>query len=139
MATVFDRILDGELPSHEVYADEHVYAFLDINPIALGHTLVIPRERRAFLHELSDEAGAAIGRALPRIARAVMAATGAENYNVLQNNGAPAHQAVYHVHFHVIPKLDGEGLGVGWKPRALEAATAERLLERMRASLAKER
>ena len=139
MATVFDRILDGELPSHEVYADEHVYAFLDINPISLGHTLVIPRERRAFLHELSDEAGAAIGRALPRIARAVMAATGAENYNVLQNNGAPAHQAVYHVHFHVIPKLDGEGLGVGWKPRALEAATAEHLLERMRASLAKER
>ena len=48
MATVFDRILDGELPSHEVYADEHVYAFLDINPISLGHTLVIPRERGGF-------------------------------------------------------------------------------------------
>jgi len=139
MASVFDKILDGELPSHGVYSDEHVYAFLDIGPIALGHTLVIPRERKAFLHELSDEASAAIGRALPRIARAVMAATGAENYNILQNNGAPAHQAVFHVHFHVIPKFADSGLGIVWKPRALEADAARALLDKMRASLAKER
>ena len=84
------------------------------------HTLVIPRERKAFLHELSDDACAAIGRALPRIARAVLAATGAEHYNVLQNNGAPAHQAVFHVHFHIIPKRGDEGLGIGWKPSALD-------------------
>ena len=138
MATVFDKILDGELPSYTVYEDEHVYSFLDVNPISEGHTLVIPRERKAFLHELSDEASAAIGRALPRIARAVMAATGAEHYNVLQNNGAPAHQAVFHVHFHVIPRLGDDGLGIGWKPSALDADDAAQLLARMQASLAAE-
>ena len=136
MPTIFDKILDGELPSYAVYEDDHVYSFLDVNPIVEGHTLVIPRERKAFLHELSDEASAAIGRALPRIARAVMAATGAENYNVLQNNGAPAHQAVFHVHFHVIPRIGDSGLGIGWKSSALEPDEASQLVARMQASLA---
>lgn len=117
MPTVFDKILDGELPCHKVYEDDHVLAFLDIGPLSRGHTLVIPKERRAMLHELSDEQSAAIGRVLPRLARAVMAATGADAYNVLQNNGAAAHQAVFHVHFHIIPRTDEGGLGLKWLPK----------------------
>ena len=112
--TIFDKILDGELPCHKVYEDAHVLAFLDIFPLSQGHILVIPKERKAFVHELSDDSAAAIGRVLPRLARAVMAATGAEHYNILQNNGAPAHQAVFHVHFHIIPKIGDTGLGIGW-------------------------
>jgi len=135
-ATVFDKILSGEIPSHRVYEDAHVYAFLDINPLSPGHTLVIPKERRAFLHELSDESAAALGRALPRICRAVLQATGAQHYNVLQNNGAPAHQAVFHVHFHVIPRIGEQGLGIGWPARKLDAAQARELLARMHAALA---
>ncbi|MBT5582538.1 MAG: HIT family protein [Phycisphaerae bacterium] len=114
--TIFGRILDGEIPCHRVYEDEHVLAFLDAGPLSLGHMLVIPKERAAFLHELSDDAAAAIGRVLPRIARAVVAVTGCSDYNVLQNNGAAANQAVFHVHFHIIPKhSDGSGLGIEWK------------------------
>ncbi|PRP92208.1 HIT-like protein [Enhygromyxa salina] len=135
-ATVFDKILDGELPCHRVYEDEHVLAFLDISPLAPGHTLVIPKQRKAFLHELDDEYAAAIGRALPRIARAVMAASGVDQYNVLQNNGRGAHQAVFHVHFHVIPKIEHRGLGISWRPGGLEAADAKALLATMHASLA---
>lgn len=131
--TIFGKILDGEIPCHRVYEDEHVLAFLDVGPLSEGHTLVIPKERKAFLHELSDEQSAAIGRVLPRIARAVMKATGASAYNVLQNNGAEAHQAVFHVHFHIIPKLEGKGLGVQWKPGKLEDGAA--LAERVRAAL----
>jgi histidine triad (HIT) family protein len=56
--TIFDRILDGEIPCHKVYEDEHVLAFLDIFPLSEGHTLVIPKERKAHLHELSDEQSA---------------------------------------------------------------------------------
>ena len=88
-----------------MYEDEHVLAFLDIGPLSRGHTLVIPKEAVETLDQLSDEASAAaIGRVLPRLCRAVMAATGCRDYNVLQNNGARAHQAVDHVHFHIIPK-----------------------------------
>ena len=75
--TIFSRILAGEIPCHRVYEDEHVLAFLDIGPVSDGHLLVIPKEAKAKLHELSDESAAAIGRVLPRLARAVMSATGA--------------------------------------------------------------
>jgi histidine triad (HIT) family protein len=98
-----------------VYEDAHVLAFLDINPLSRGHTLVIPKEPAETLDKLSDDAAAAIGRVLPRLSRAVLAATGARAYNILQNNGPQAHQAVFHVHFHIIPKLDdGSGLGIEW-------------------------
>ncbi len=136
--TIFDRILDGEIPCHRVYENDHVLAFLDINPLSRGHTLVIPKEPRAQLHELSDEASAAIGQALPRIARAVLEATGASAYNVLQNNGAAAHQEVMHVHFHVIPRMGDAGLGVGWRAGSLAEDEAADLLAGMRASLERE-
>lgn len=133
--TVFDKILAGDLPCHRVYEDEHVLAFLDVGPLADGHTLVIPKERTAQLHELSDEAAAALGRVLPRVARAVLAATGARSYNVLQNNGAEAHQAVMHVHFHVIPRHGGRGLGIGWQAGELAPERAAELAAAMRRDL----
>jgi histidine triad (HIT) family protein len=118
--TVFTKILRGEIPCHRVYEDAAVLAFLDVNPLSRGHTLVIPKEPAATLDQLSDDAAAALGRVLPRIARAVLAATGARAFNVLQNNGADAHQAVFHVHVHIIPKHDdGSGLGIDWKPTKL--------------------
>ena len=106
-------------------------AFVDVGALSRGHVLVIPKEARVHLHELSDDASAAIGRVLPRICRAVMQATGATAYNVLQNNGSLAHQAVMHVHFHIIPKFeDGSGLGVVWNGGGLE--DGEGLAERIR-------
>jgi histidine triad (HIT) family protein len=113
-----------------------VLAFLDINPLAKGHTLVIPKEPAETLDQLSDESAAAIGRALPRICRAVLAATGARAYNVLENNGALAHQAVFHVHFHVIPKYeDGKGLGLAWEPGKLGGEDGKALAAEIAAKL----
>ena len=118
--TVFAKIIRGEIPCHPVYEDEHVLAFLDINPLSRGHTLVIPKQAVERVDQLSEESGAAIGRALVRVAAAIVAATGCRAYNLLQNNGVEAHQAVMHVHFHIIPKYDdGTGLGIGWKPGKL--------------------
>jgi histidine triad (HIT) family protein len=119
--TIFSKILAGSIPCHRVYEDDRVLAFLDISPLSKGHTLVIPKEPAETLDQLSDESAAAVGRVLPRIARAVLAATGARAFNVLQNNQALAHQAVFHVHFHIIPKYeDGSGLGIGWKAGKLD-------------------
>lgn len=117
--TVFAKILRGEIPCHKVYEDDLVLAFLDVFPLSKGHTLIIPKEPAATIDALSDDSAAAIGRVLPRVARAVMKATGATAYNVLQNNGAEAHQAVFHVHFHVIPRHGTDGLGLEWRSRKL--------------------
>ena len=134
--TIFTKILAGEIPCHRVYDDDKVLAFLDINPLSRGHVLVIPKEPAETLDKLSDDSAAAIGRVLPRLSRAVMAATGARHFNVLQNNGAPAHQAVFHVHFHIIPKQGGKGLEIGWPAGKLDAAEAARLQELIQAALA---
>ncbi len=119
--TIFSKIIRGELPCHKVYEDELVLAFLDINPLSRGHLLVIPKEEVATVDALSDDSAAAVGRVLPRLSRAVMKATGASAYNILQNNGAAAHQAVFHVHFHIIPKYEDAGLGLEWNPLRLES------------------
>ena len=133
--TIFGKILDGEIPCHRLYEDDHVLAFLDVGPLSRGHALVIPKERKAHLHELSPEAGAAIGRVLPRLCAAIMKATGATAYNVLQNNGAAAHQAVSHVHFHIIPKLGDEGLGLRWNPGSLDAEEGQALAAKIAGAL----
>ncbi|MGH8228956.1 MAG: HIT family protein, partial [Steroidobacteraceae bacterium] len=125
-ATVFNKIITGEIPAHKVYEDERVLAFLDLGPLSRGHTLVIPKEAAETLDQLSDESAAAIGRVLPRICRAVVAATGVREYNVLENNGRAAHQEVLHVHFHIIPKpSEREGLGIRWPASKLGAEAAE--------------
>jgi histidine triad (HIT) family protein len=136
--TVFDKILAGEIPCYRVYEDEHVLAFLDIGPLADGHTLVIPKERRAHLHELSDESAAALGRVLPRLCRAVLRATGATAYNVLQNNGRHASQVVMHVHFHIIPRSGRDGLPIGWPAGSLAESRAAELVASMRSALEEE-
>jgi histidine triad (HIT) family protein len=133
--TVFDKIIAGGIPCHRVYEDEHVLAFLDVGPLSRGHILVIPKERATFLHQLSDASAAAIGKVLPRLCRAVLKATGAKAYNILQNNGTDAHQVVMHVHFHIIPKVGETGLGIGWRPTSLPTTDAEALLASIHAAL----
>jgi histidine triad (HIT) family protein len=134
--TVFGKIVRGEIPCDKVYEDEKVLAFLDINPLSEGHTLVISKEPAETLDRLSDESAAALGRVLPRLCRAVIAVTGAREYNVLENNGGGAHQAIAHVHFHIIPKPNHrEGLGIGWPARSLERDAAGALARKIAAAI----
>ena len=133
--TIFSKILRGEVPCHKVFEDDHVLAFLDIFPLSKGHLLVIPKEPAETVDQLSDDAAAAIGRALPRLCRAVMKVSGASAYNILQNNGAAAHQAVFHVHFHIIPKLGERGLGISWKPGQLAGDDGAALAKAMAEAL----
>jgi histidine triad (HIT) family protein len=136
--TIFGKIIAGQIPCHKVYEDDRVFAFLDISPLARGHTLVIPKEPAETLDKLSDESAAALGRVLPRLCRAVIAATGVTQYNVLENNGRDAHQAVFHVHFHIIPKPNPrEGLGVEWPARSLDSQEAQHLVKAITDALQK--
>jgi len=118
---VFCRIIRGEIPSAKVYEDGNCYAFLDIGPWSWGHTLVVPKKHREHITEMSAAEFAAVSSVIPRIARAVLEATGAAGLNVLQNNGAVAGQAVAHLHFHLIPRHEGDGLGYRWNAKRYPA------------------
>ena len=87
------------------------------------------------MDRLSDDSAAALGRVLPRLCRAVVAATGVKEYNVLENNGAGAHQAIAHVHFHIIPKPNArEGLGIGWPQRSFDHEAGAALAKKIAAA-----
>ncbi len=134
MESIFQKIIHGDIPCHRIYENEYVLAFLDVAPLSRGHTLVIPKQPVAFLHELSPESARALGEALVKVAQAVVSATGVSEYNILQNNGATANQAVFHVHFHIIPKpSERDGLCIEWKP--VELKDAELLAEEIRNAL----
>ncbi|KAF9927371.1 Adenosine 5'-monophosphoramidase [Mortierella alpina] len=127
-ACLFCRIVKREIPSKVLFETEHSLAFLDIGPLSEGHTVVIPKHHAQFLHELPD---AEMVDLLPT-AKKVAQALGCKDYNILQNNGRIAHQAVDHVHFHVIPKPSNEeGLVMDWKVKETSSDQLEALRKRL--------
>ncbi len=104
---VFAKILRGEIPSHTVYEDAQVVAFMDVMPQGPGHTLVVPR---AASRNLLDADAATLTLVLPvvqKIARAAKVAFLADGISVMQFNEAAGGQSVFHLHFHVIPRFEG--------------------------------
>lgn len=111
-ACVFCRIIQGEIPCAKVYEDDQVLAFLDLGPVKPGHVLVIPKSHHENLLDTPTELAPAIFAALRKVGRAVMQATGATGFNVLQNNYPASGQAVFHVHWHIIPRVEEDGLSL---------------------------
>ncbi|MBN2448561.1 MAG: HIT family protein [Phycisphaerae bacterium] len=130
--TIFGKIIAGEIPCHRVFENEHVLAFLDVNPLAEGHTLVVPKKPYDRLEKIPANEAADMFRCLGAIAKRVLTVTGAHGYNILQNNGRVAGQEVNHVHFHIIPRHAGDGLGYRWKPQPGDAAALAALAKRLR-------
>jgi histidine triad (HIT) family protein len=127
---IFARIMKGELPSHRVYEDSEVVAFMDVMPQGKGHTLVVPR---APSRNLLDADPAVLGTSMAivqKIARAVKEAFAADGVTIMQFNEPASGQTVFHLHFHVIPRFEGVPLqrhtGEMEKPEVL-AANAERV------------
>jgi histidine triad (HIT) family protein len=124
---IFCKIVAGQIPCLRLFEDEAALAFLDIGPLAEGHVLLIPKQHYARLEEMTGEEVATVSRHLPTLARAVIKATGAVGYNVLQNNGKESGQAVAHVHFHVIPRVAADGLGYRWNATKYAPGRAEQV------------
>lgn len=124
---IFCKIVAGDIPCHRIFENEDVLSFLDVGPLAKGHLLLIPKAHHVTIDAMPDELAAACGAAIPRLARALKAVTGQGAFNVLQNNGGQAGQVVMHVHFHLIPRVAGDGLGYRWDAGELNADDAEQL------------
>ena len=106
----FAKILRGEAPAHRVCEDDHTLAFMDIMPQTKGHTLVIPKSPATNIFEIEPEMLAATVLTTQRVARAVRAAFGPRGVMVGQLNGAMAGQTVFHLHFHIIPRYEGQSM-----------------------------
>lgn len=108
---LFCRIVDGDLPSRMVYEDESAIAFLDVNPLAAGHTLVVPKTHHEQVGELSPDLAGDLFRAVAAVTPAVEAAADAPASTVAINNGEAAGQEVPHLHVHVVPRHPDDGAG----------------------------
>jgi len=128
---IFCKIIDGEVPSHKVYEDENVYAFLDAEPVSKGHTLVIPKKHVETVHEAEEMSY--MWEAIVKVANSVKSAFEPEGLNITQNNGAVAGQEVFHMHFHVAPRYTGEEVELSYNRSELE--NGEELAEKIRGNL----
>ena len=109
---IFCRIVRGEIPSYKVYEDEKTLAFLDINPSAPGHTLIIPKAHECRVEDLSREDAEALFRALHGLVAGIQEAMDASSSSIGINNGPESGQEVPHVHIHVIPRRRGDRGGI---------------------------
>lgn len=108
---IFGKILRGEIPSVKVYEDETVLAMMDVFPQSRGHVLVLPKSASRNLLDADPGDVALVTAYLPKLARAVKQATGADGIRLVQYNEAPAGQTVFHLHFHLIPVYAGVEVG----------------------------
>ena len=122
MATIFTRIINGEIPALKVYEDVDTLAFLDIAPASPGHTLVICKNEVATLMELSDAQLLATARTTQRVAAALQKALQPDGINIMQNNGMAAGQTVFHYHVHLIPRWNDDGVIQFWQPKSMSQA-----------------
>ena len=107
MASIFTKIIQGEIPCEKIIETDSEIAFLDINPCAAGHTLVIPKLEVERLEDLPETQTMSLMRTLQQVAKAVSTASDGIDYNLILNNGVNAGQVIEHVHFHVIPRAEG--------------------------------
>src|SRR4051794_6350835 len=113
---IFCQIVQGSIPSKQVFGDEHTIAFMDINPATRGHVLVIPRRHSKNLLEIESEDLSATVAAAQRVAQRVTDRLGAQGVNLLHACGRAAWQTVFHFHIHVIPRYEGDPLRLPWEP-----------------------
>jgi len=109
MSCIFCDILDGKREGHFLYEDDSHVSFLDKYPIDDGHSLIIPRNHHERITDMTSEAVGTIFSLVPKIAKAILDATGADAFSLGQNNGRAAKQIVPHVHIHIIPRYNHKG------------------------------
>jgi histidine triad (HIT) family protein len=134
---IFEKIIRREIPAVVVYEDADTLAFMDIGPVIKGHTLVIPKTCYDSVAETPDEVLAKLISVCKRIATAQIKALGAAGVNIIQNNGAASGQVVPHIHFHVIPRFEGDGHHWNWAAKKYDSpAEMEQLAGKIREGLA---
>ena len=128
---IFCKIAGGEIPSATIYEDEKFRVILDLGPASKGHALILPKEHFANIYELDEETAAAAFVLAKKMAGKMTEALGCDGFNIVKNNGTVAGQTVFHFHIHLIPRYEGDGVALGWKPGELTEEQKEDILARL--------
>lgn len=105
---IFCKIIKGEIPSYKIYEDEFTYSFLDLLNDGNGHILVIPKNHCENVLDCDEEALAHVVKTTRKISRHLVEKCGFDGLNILNASGKSAEQSVFHLHFHILPRKDGD-------------------------------
>lgn len=128
---LFCQMIDERIDSYTVFENEYAYAFLDINPVTEGHTLVIPKEHAETVMDISSDMIGPFFEAVQRVAAGIEAELEPAGINLLQSNGETAGQEIEHAHVHIVPRYEDDEVTIGFKPGDLDEEEASELEDRL--------
>lgn len=134
MECIFCKIIAGDIPTHKIYEDDRVMAFLDILPISPGHTIIVPRSHVADMEDVTNEDLTAMSIAMKKIGKAMIDGLDVKGYSIFMDNKSAANQHVPHIHFHIVPRKEGDGLE-RWPQGGYEEGGAEFVLDKLAKAL----
>lgn len=129
---IFCKIANGEIPAATLYEDEDFRVILDLGPASKGHALILPKEHYANLYELDDEVASKVLVLAKKMITKLTDVLGCDGYNLVQNNGEVAGQTVHHFHMHLIPRYEGDQVGLTWTPGTLTEEDKEEILLKLK-------
>ena len=129
---IFCKIANGEIPSATLYEDEDFRVILDLGPASKGHALILPKAHAANIYEISDDMAAKAMILAKKMATKMTEALKCDGFNIVQNNGEPAGQTVFHFHMHLIPRYEGDQVGITWEPGTLTDEVKNEILEKLK-------
>ena len=129
---IFCKIANGEIPSATLYEDEDFRVILDLGPASKGHALILPKAHAANIYEISDDMAAKAMILAKKMTTKMTEVLKCDGFNIVQNNGEPAGQTVFHFHMHLIPRDEGAQVGITWKPGTLTDEVKNEILEKLK-------
>jgi histidine triad (HIT) family protein len=129
MDCIFCKIVKGEIPCYKIYEDEYCLAFLDINPLTKGHTLVIPKKHYARIDEMPEEDFLNFCKGLKKVIDLIKENISSD-FNIIVNQGKMAGQEIFHLHVHIIPRYGNENI-FNWNCNKLTEEEAKEILEKI--------
>ena len=128
---IFCKLANGDIPTATLYEDDDFRVILDAGPASKGHALILPKEHYKNLYELDDEIAAKALVLAKKMITKLTDVLGCDGYNIVQNNGEVAGQTVFHYHIHLIPRYEGDEVGLGWKMGELTDEVRDEILSKL--------
>ena len=130
---IFCKIIGGEIPSNTIYEDDEFKVILDASPASKGHALILPKEHYADIYEIDEKTAGHAMQLAKKLAKHMTDVLKCDGFNIVQNNGECAGQTVFHFHMHLIPRYNGDSVGITWTPGTLTDEVKEEIMEKVKA------